>query len=60
MRWVLAVNAEVYPVLPGLRSLRLAVTDPFTTPAGRVPRLRIYFKIVDDDLVELVWIEESV
>lgn len=40
--------------------MRLAVTDPFTTPAGRVPRLRMFFKIVDDDLVELVWVEEAI
>ncbi|MDP9440525.1 MAG: hypothetical protein M3P49_17595 [Actinomycetota bacterium] len=46
-------------MLPGRRSLRLVTTDPFTTPEGRVPRLRMYFKIIDDDLVELVWIEES-
>ncbi len=59
VKWVLSVNAEVYPVLPGRRSLRLVTTDPFTTPEGRVPRLRMYFKIIDDDLVELVWIEES-
>ena len=60
VKWILGVNAEIYPVLPGRRSLRLVVTDPFTTPEGRIPRLRVYFKIVDETLVELVWIEETI
>jgi len=40
--------------------LRLATTDAFTTPEGRMPKLRVYFKIMDADVVELAWIEASI
>lgn len=58
IKWILSANAEVYPVLPGLKSTRLVVTNAVMTPEGRIPKLRVYFKIVSETLVELVWIEE--
>jgi hypothetical protein len=56
--WALTTKADIYPMLPGCRSLRAIRTDDFTRTTGRSPVLRIYFKIIDDTLVELAWIEE--
>lgn len=56
--WALTTKAEIYPILPGCRTLRVIRTDSFPRTGGRSPALRIYFKIIDDTLVELAWIEE--
>lgn len=57
--WILSIHPEVYPVLPGLKSTRLVTTERFETPEGVVPRLRVYFRILYEDGVELLWIEED-
>lgn len=56
--WALTTNADIYPVLPGCRTLRVIRTDAFSRTGGLSPMLRIYFKIIDETLVELAWIEE--
>lgn len=57
--WILSTHPEIYSVLQGLKSTRLVTTDRFETPEGAVPRLRIYFRILYEDEVELLWIEED-
>jgi hypothetical protein len=52
------MKADLYPVLPGCRALRVISTDRFSRPLGYLPPLRVYFRITEDDLVELAWIEE--
>lgn len=51
-------KADIYPVLPGCRTLRVIRTEAFSRTGRRSPALRVYFKIIDDDLVELAWVEE--
>lgn len=58
--WTLSTNADIYPVLPGCRSIRAIRTDHFARPFGYLPVLRIYFRIISDDLVELAYIEEVI
>lgn len=58
VRWVLANNADLFPVLPGCNSLRVVRTDEFARTGGLSPALRVYFRILSDDLVELAWVEE--
>lgn len=58
VRWAVETNAEIFPILPGCRSLRMVRTNEFTGAAGDSPPLRVYFKIVNDHLVELRWVEE--
>ncbi len=48
------------PVLPDCKALRVIRTDRFSRPFGYLPPLRVYFRIIDDDLVELAWIEEAI
>lgn len=58
VRWALATNADLYPIIPGRRSLRMIRTDEFFRDTGFSPVLRIYFRIMSGDLVELSWVEE--
>lgn len=58
VRWTLATKADLYPIIPGCRSLRAIRTDEFSRITGVSPALRVYFRIANDDLVELAWIEE--
>lgn len=57
--WILSIRPEDYPVLPGLKSTRLVTTDRFETLEAATPRLRVYFRILYEDEVELLWIEED-
>ena len=57
VRWSLATRADLYPVIPGCKSLRAIRTDEFRRVVNVSPVLRIYFRILSDDLVELAWIE---
>ncbi len=59
-RWAVETNAELYPIMRGCRSLRMVRTNEFAGPAGDVPALRVYFKIISDNLVELCWVEELI
>jgi hypothetical protein len=59
VRWTLATRAELYPILPGCRALRAIRTDEFSRTTGNTPALRVYFRILTDDLVELAWVEEA-
>ena len=58
--FLLAMRADLYPVLPGCRTLRMISIGRFPRPFGYLPPLRIYFRITEDDLVELAWIEEAI
>lgn len=57
--WILSTQPELYPVLPGLKTTRLVTTDSFIGLAGTSPRLRVYFRILNDNDVEMLWIEED-
>lgn len=57
--WVLSARPEAYPVISGLKTTRLVTTDRFTDSEGTIPRLRVYFKVLNEDEVELLWIEED-
>ena len=50
--WALHRAPTFFPAIPGT-SLRLMPIDPFP----EVPALRIYYRIEDDHIVELEWIE---
>ena len=51
--WSLSENAEAWPIVRGFRTIRLAKTDGY----GDTPRLRIWFRILNDNEVELLGIE---
>jgi hypothetical protein len=56
----IATYAEAFDIVPGYQKLRIAKTDYFERDTGEViPPLRIYFHIIDDDRVKLLWIERS-
>lgn len=57
--WILERHPEAYSVLPGLERTRLVTTHRFEDAQGVLPRLRVYFQIVGDEEVLLLWVEED-
>jgi hypothetical protein len=53
--WSIWCNAESWPLVPGFRGIRLAKTDGY----GSTARLRVWFRILDDDEAELLWVEND-
>ena len=53
----IASCAEAFDLVPGYTQLRIAKTDDFDTVAGSLPPLRMYFRILDNNRVRLMWIE---
>ncbi|MGD0289028.1 MAG: hypothetical protein ABSC63_05160 [Candidatus Binataceae bacterium] len=53
----IATFAEAFDFVPGCGQLQIAKTDQFDTVAGSLPPLRIYFLILDENRVRLLWIE---
>ena len=54
--WALAHNPHVYPVVQGMRDIRLLKTDQ----AGDVPALRIWFRIDEPtERVDLLFLDAS-
>ncbi|MGA8641758.1 hypothetical protein [Candidatus Binatus sp.] len=53
----IATFAEAFDLVPGFTTLRIAKTDTFDTIARLLPPLRIYFCILDQNRVRLMWIE---
>jgi hypothetical protein len=51
--WGIATNAEAFDPLPGFPELRMAMGSH---PFERHP-IKILFRIVDDERLELLWIE---
>ena len=57
--WSLTVRAEVWPVVPGFKRLRLAYTD-MVESRGRIKHgLRIWFEIRDEHTVDLLYLERD-
>jgi hypothetical protein len=62
--WALAINPQVYAVVPGTKRLRLAKTDGFVFADGNsIPPLMIWFTIEHDHVllrsIEINSIEEE-
>lgn len=53
----IAARPETFDIIPGFQSLRMAKTDPIAYGDFDIPPLRLTFRIVDDENVELLWIE---
>ena len=54
----IAARPEIFDIIPGFKSLRMAKTDPITHSDHDIPPCRLTFRIVDDENVELLWIEQ--
>lgn len=55
--WAMSTNAEGFRVVPGL-DMRAGFAFG-RHPVHPVPALKVYFRIVDENSVELLWIEED-
>ena len=55
--WSLAVNPEVWPLVPGYKRIRLAYTEPEITPRGVIAGLRVWFEILDSHQVLLQYLD---
>lgn len=54
----IAYKAEVFDLVRPLKLIRLAHTEPYLSPDGVMPGLRVWFRIMDEDTVTLLYIEE--
>lgn len=53
----IAEKAEVFPKVPGFKGLRIAKTDKVSWKPS-IKRLKLFFRILDENRVELLWISE--
>ena len=60
--WAISNNPEVFDLVPGFGSIRIAKTDEKKTESGAIiPRLRVWFRIPPNNPheVELLYIEHE-
>lgn len=55
--WAISTKPEFFPVIPGTTQLRIAKTNFYEREGTFIPPLRLWFKIVDEDTIELLYIE---
>jgi hypothetical protein len=53
LTWSISERPESWPLIPGYRTTRLAKSDGY----GDTAKLRIWFRIVDENQIELRYIE---
>jgi hypothetical protein len=59
LTWSLTVDAEVWPLVPGYKRLRVAFTDFIPSETGTKPGLRVFFEIRDAHYIDLFFIERD-
>lgn len=57
LMWGISKKAEEFDLLPNMNGVRIAKTDSMVTKNGVVPRVVIYFRILDGSNVSLLFIE---
>lgn len=55
LTWMIATNPGDFPFVPGVQNIRLAKTDPIKD----LPRLIIWFSVLNPDTILLRFIEAS-
>jgi hypothetical protein len=53
----LSLRPEGFDLVPGWEPIRLAKTVAFTYEGEEIPALRVWFRIVSDELVSLMYVE---
>jgi len=53
----IARNPDAFPPVPGFSGVQIAKTDPYSRGGIDVPPLRLWFRKINDDIVELLAIE---
>lgn len=48
---------EAFPYVPGFNNIQLAKSDPYNRNGISIPPLRLWFKQIDNDIIELMAIE---
>lgn len=57
LTFAIARNAEPFPIVPGFENVRIAKTDPYSREGVSVPSLRLWFRRIDENIIELLAIE---
>ena len=57
--WGIAENPEQFDLVPKFEPIRIAKTDPFGSGDSAVPQIRLWFRIRDEDTVDLLCIEAT-
>lgn len=57
--WGIAENPEQFDLVPEFEPIRIAKTDPFGSRDSAVPQIRLWFRIRDEDTVDLLCIETT-
>lgn len=50
-------SPDVFPLIPGFKNIQIAKTNSYTRGGVSVPPLRLWFRKIDDDIIELLAIE---
>jgi hypothetical protein len=57
--WAVSIAPEEYPIIPGTKDLRVAKSRWYEREGIIVPPLKVWFRILDDDRVELLAISQE-
>ena len=57
LTYAIARNAKQFPFVPGFDKIQLAKSEPYERGGISVPPLRVWFRQLNDDLIELLGIE---
>ena len=53
----IARNPDAFSLVSGFKNIKIAKTKPYTRGGASVPPLRLWFKKIDNNIVELLAIE---
>lgn len=57
--WGIAENPEQFDLVPQFEPIRIAKTDPFGSRDSAVPQIRLWFRIRDEETVDLLCVEAT-
>lgn len=58
LTYAISRNPDPFPNVPGFGIIKIAKTDPYIREGVKVPSLRVWFRQIDENVVELLAIEE--
>ena len=57
LTWAICESPEKFPFVPGFQPVRMAKTDKYLRDSVEIPPLRLWFKIENANVIELLSIE---
>jgi len=57
LTFLISKNPDEFDDIPGYSPIKMAKSDVFTKDGITVPRLRIWFRVIDKNIIELMAVE---